>query len=595
MQLLDYNKTKLEAGINSIKDSYSSHILSEVDYSKNLQVSVDVNKKNVIREMLLPELPVIKIFKSVGEIMGRKIVSNVITKLQENPRLNEWVRTGKYLHISEDTCQFCGNPLPATLMDKLEQHFTDDFDKLFRDIEFSENIIIQTTNLIDNFIIDCPGVTEFYPDYEKDYKDLMVKLKKFLEKIKNEIDDLRIPLDRKRKNPFQEADVNKSVAATSELSYDETDLKKIVQDINAIIQKHNQRSADFEKLKTEAKSTITQHQIAQFIVEIDYFNLWNELQKTNEEIENTKQKITEVIDKSKGLEAQLLDAKKGAQKVNEYLHTFFRHNRLNIDVQENGQFILKRNRKIAKNLSEGEKSAISFVYFITQLEERGTNLENTIVFIDDPISSLDQNHIHSISALIKAKLNPNFCQQIFISTHNSEFFNLMKDLSAEIPRFFGGRERDYEKYVSNYFIERYVSEDEIISRIVPLPQELRKFKSEYVFLFSLLKKFLENPIDDLNHRLIVPNVARRFLEAYLNFRKPSIQNLFNKMDLLFQNNADKYLVYKVTNEYSHNEQLNERTFRLPDTEECIQVVNLIFEALREKDKVHFEALMENVN
>ena len=47
---------------------------------------------------------------------------------------------------------------------------------------------------------------------------------------------------------------------------------------------------------------------------------------------------------------------------------------------------------------------VTFAYFLATLENNGASLNQTIVFIDDPISSLDSNHIYAIYALITKKL-----------------------------------------------------------------------------------------------------------------------------------------------------------------------------------------------
>jgi wobble nucleotide-excising tRNase len=597
LQLLDYNKTKLENGINSIKDTYMTQILTDANYQNDLQISLDNNKKELIQELLLPDFRIDLLYSNVNEIIRRKVISNVIKKLEENPKLNDWVRVGKELHISEDTCQFCGNKLPADLMDKLEHHFTNDLEKLFRDIESSESTIAQTYRLIDDFSDNLPHPTEFYNDYQLTFVELKNKLDHMLRTIRDQLEALLPSLNNKKINPFQTVNIETDyAAATSTVTPHINDLEGVVQEINGIIKKHNRRTNEFENVKKNAKLRLLNHHIAQFIIDFDYLDKMNEINEINNTLFSLKTKIDKVDNTIKGIEAQLLDAKKGAKKVNEYLNTFFQSNRLLIDVQEDGRFILKRNGKIAKNLSEGEKSAISFIYFITQLENRDTNLKETVVVIDDPISSLDHNHIYSVFAIIKAKLNPKSCKQIIISTHNSEFFNLMKDLSiSDIPRFFGKGEKDHEKFVSFYFIERKLSGDEIISTIVPLPQELKNYKSEYVFLFSILKKFVSDPSSEISYRAIIPNVARRFLEAYLNFRNPSSkQGFIQKMSILFPEDTDRFLVYKVTNEYSHNDQVNNRTFYLPEIEECNQVVALIFKCLEEKDKLHFDALLDNI-
>lgn len=597
LQLLDYNKTKLENGINIIKEVYTSHILSDEAYQDHRRIAFDSNKKDIIREVGTPDVHIETLQTVVNEIVERKIVANVIKRLEDNPTLNDWVRMGRELHKAEDTCQFCGRLLPDNLMDNLERHFTNDFELLFRDINKTEKDITTEIEALDDYLVKLPHPTEFYNDLQQSVHDSKTKLDVVLKEIREQLDSLTLPLNYKRMNPFQTGKFETEYAAATSLDVipPTEELRNVLIDLNKIVKEHNRRSTEFENVKRSSKEKIINHHISQFIYEFEYFNKSTEIDNAATTKSNLDVQINELQQQIKAIETKLLDATKGAEKVNNYLNTFFRSNRLKIDVHEN-RFILKRNGKVARNLSEGEKSAISFIHFITQLEDRDTNLQETIVAIDDPISSLDQNHIYSVFAIIKAKLNPLSCKQIIISTHNSEFFNLMKDLAiSDIPRYYGKNDKQHDQFVSFYFLERKFSDDEIISSIVPLPQELKNYKSEYIFLFSLLNKFNLNPTLDVGFRVIMPNVARRFLEAYLSFRNPGKTGLTQKMNMLFTEDTDRFLVFKFTNEYSHNDQINQRTFYLPELQECIEVVTLIFKRLEEKDKIHYDALMDNIN
>ena len=73
--------------------------------------------------------------------------------------------------------------------------------------------------------------------------------------------------------------------------------------------------------------------------------------------------------------------------------------------------------ELATNLSEGEKTAISFAHFYTKILNaiNKNTAKDEILFIDDPISSLDKNHIYSISILIKEVIDK--FNQTFITTH----------------------------------------------------------------------------------------------------------------------------------------------------------------------------------
>lgn len=94
-------------------------------------------------------------------------------------------------------------------------------------------------------------------------------------------------------------------------------------------------------------------------------------------------------------------------------------------------FEVLRDDKIAYNLSEGECNLLAFCYFIAKLEETETKDSNPIIWIDDPISSLDSNHIFFVYSLIKAKIVDNGAfKQLFVSTHNLNFLKYLKRLNA---------------------------------------------------------------------------------------------------------------------------------------------------------------------
>ncbi|TOM54971.1 hypothetical protein CGH74_23945, partial [Vibrio parahaemolyticus] len=96
---------------------------------------------------------------------------------------------------------------------------------------------------------------------------------------------------------------------------------------------------------------------------------------------------------------------------------------------------------VYNTLSEGEKTLISFLYFL-ECSSGSTNesspvlLNNRIVVIDDPISSLSHNYVYDIAALIHHKVfNENF-KQVFLLTHNLFFFHellMLRNASNKCP------------------------------------------------------------------------------------------------------------------------------------------------------------------
>lgn len=93
-----------------------------------------------------------------------------------------------------------------------------------------------------------------------------------------------------------------------------------------------------------------------------------------------------------------------------------------------------------KSLSEGEKTLISFLYYVELLngsvnEGETFQMDKTIVVIDDPISSLSVNYVFDIAAVICKELiapaGGQKIRQVIVLTHNLFFLHeLMKQLGA---------------------------------------------------------------------------------------------------------------------------------------------------------------------
>jgi wobble nucleotide-excising tRNase len=122
----------------------------------------------------------------------------------------------------------------------------------------------------------------------------------------------------------------------------------------------------------------------------------------------------------------------------------------------------------ADKLSDGERTAIAFAYFVTSLEGDGENIANTIVYIDDPISSLDSNHVYAVYALIQERLETSL--QLLVSTHNSEFFNLLKSRWL--------KDTALRTESEAFYVRRLADVNGSYAQLESLPTQLRKFGSE---------------------------------------------------------------------------------------------------------------------
>lgn len=110
----------------------------------------------------------------------------------------------------------------------------------------------------------------------------------------------------------------------------------------------------------------------------------------------------------------------------------------------------KTKNQLSHSLSEGEKTALAFAYFISKLrvekiESEGNGFKNCIIVIDDPISSLDDQRLFQTANLIDSFLFYNikaedgdststnhYPAQVFILSHNLTF---IKYLHNAISRY----------------------------------------------------------------------------------------------------------------------------------------------------------------
>ena len=259
------------------------------------------------------------------------------------------------------------------------------------------------------------------------------------------------------------------------------------------------------------------------------------------------------------------------------------------DSDKKIRFNIIRNGGIAYHLSEGECSIISFCYFMAKLDDIHTAGQKPIILIDDPISSLDTNHIFYIYSLINSELflKDRF-EQIFISTHNLDFLKYLKRLKLT-------------KNLHEYFIINRYQE---FSTITIMPKYLKDYVTEFNFLFEQIYNCANaDVITDENHHLYYNfgNNARKFLEALLFYKYPSridnqTGNANSKRLLKYfgGNQQATALTDRVNNELSHLEEIFDRGMSPIEIPELKRVAQFILDKIQEKDPEQFEALLESI-
>ena len=579
----NYERPQFKNDVDLIKNNFAKYILGNDEYDNHLTIYKSTEQKDDIILNAYPVLNFSSLQDKAKEIIKRKITAQkIIEELKNNENLNKWVNEGRGLHKGKNKCSFCGNELPADLFQKLDQHFSAEYEQLENDLQAIQINLENHRAVINGFVLPAKG--DFYKEFISKYEKLFKKFASLIKKYCENIDELFKDLKSKKAKPFDEHKF-------TDIADNSADIKSKFDEIKNIVKRHKNKTENFEKEKNEAKEKLIKHSSAQFIQDQKYLDILKEQKEVAEKITANKTNIDKIANDIIGVEKQLSESVRGAEKINEYIQQFFQHDGIKI-VPENNRFKMIRDNESAKNLSEGEKTAISLAYFIAGLEDKKTKLEETIVFIDDPVSSLDCNHLFNIYAFIKSKLIN--CGQLFVSTHNLEFFNLMKDFIKYDCKGLDGK--GYGNCMPCYLIEKIrneKNEKDGQSFVKDLPSTLKKFKTEYNYLFSLLKKAQDQKNGEfgLSELLyLLPNITRRFLEGYFGLRYPNGKKLKNKIDdSNFFKDEDKEKLLKILNEHSHEESV-EHALKFPDTSEIKEIVDVVLGGLKAKDQDHYDAL-----
>ncbi|MGP8217721.1 MAG: AAA family ATPase [Bacteroidia bacterium] len=377
-----YNKTHLLPVVEEIISQNLYRIpLEEAEIEKLIETYKSIEKKTLMStiELVIPNISLI--VKNANDLLVSSIKTNVIEKLKSDADLNEWVKMGLILHQEKTKCEFCDNPLPINLLERLSEHFSADYDKMLMKIQeqIRKNEILKINTAL-------PEFGYFYSEFQENYKNLKDYLSNELMSFNLFIDKINTALENKKLKIFESVEC-------IDTSDNSLNINKYLLEINGLIYKHNQKSENIGAEKENARIKLIENYACELIKEQDYQATLNKIKEYDNETENINESMNSSKVLIKSIEKQLSEIVKGAEKINDYLIQYFGKDDIKVIATPQNKFQLQRSSVIAKNLSEGEKTAIAFAYFITKIEDKSTNLADIIVYIDDPISSLDANHL----------------------------------------------------------------------------------------------------------------------------------------------------------------------------------------------------------
>jgi wobble nucleotide-excising tRNase len=455
--------------------------ISELSFEK---INIDLEKISKVLEQSAKENATDSLKKRI-ELFQNEIEED------KSDKIEPWYELGEeLLKISKDKnknlCPVCKTDL-TTSIDSLIAEFANYFDKSY--LEFVE-LLKKLKENIDSSI-----------KYQKANETNIQLLKSYGEKYDKFI-EIKFPELEQTEIKTDLSDLQKKI-----ISKQGNSSKKIIIDIEPIktlIETYNNNIEKLNSFKDNALTNLRNQKIDPTKIDKEIRGLYTgliyiDLNGTNEEkriekfhtatseIATISTEISELTDKKV---QRLKELKMEAKKVGEYLAKLgITHFTIDLREGEEENNILikykgndKTKKRLQNTLSEGEKTALAFAYFMSKVTTEVTNKGQTIIVIDDPISSLDDNRLYSTAFLIHEEFKD--FKQLFVFSHNMLFLKYINPF--------------FKKEKETFFINNGGIED--------LPTSLENFQSPYFYMLESVVKFNSEAEPDYEDaRKFLPN------------------------------------------------------------------------------------------
>lgn len=544
---------------------------SDFDAQKKKKESAPLDKLQLLKYSY-PDIQ--QLTDQVVVLLKKTVVSSVIETLKNDQELSGWVKTGLAKHKKEhfNDCLFCGQPLPDGRIQDLEAHFNDKYNAFIAEIESQSTIVKSVIDTLKTCV--PPNRVELYDHLKNEFDTRCQNLTNEINEIKGYLESLLSVLKDKTQKPFQ------SIGRSFDLV---TGNVSVISALNAVISKHNQETDNFQSAISSARTLIEESLVAQSLAE--YQQKKNDVDMIVATLQSATDKASVLKKDIREIEKDIEEHRRPADELNADICSYLGRDELTFEIQGNG-YQISRNGTPAKNLSEGEKTAIAFLYFLKSLGDKSFSLEDGIVVIDDPVSSLDSNALFYAFGFMKDRTKD--AGQLFILTHSHSFFRQVKNWFNYLPK---------EKPGRFYMLSSNVNGGNRSSSISKLDNLLHEYESEYHYLFSLVYEAANSDEEaGLQQNYYFPCIARRLLESFLAFRQPSKSGkLRQQLELVDFDVAKRTRILRFLHTHSHAGQISDPEHDPSILIETKQVLIDLLSLIQKDDGRHFDQMKSLVS
>ncbi len=236
---------------------------------------------------------------------------------------------------------------------------------------------------------------------------------------------------------------------------------------------------------------------------------------------------------------------------------------------------------VYKSLSEGEKTLITYLYFLELCQgsvnsDSPTPKNKKIIVVDDPISSLSHNYIYEIGALTHKRLIRGYqYAQVILLTHSLYYLH---EMMKYLPK--GKDNAGNDKFDNKCNLFRVLKNTN--SNILRMEKD--DIKNDYQSYWQIIK----DAQNGTTNNIVLPNIMRNILEYYFSFVHKT-DALKAALDELEETDAEFSPFFRFINRESHSDSVNITDLGEIDSDRFIAKFKDVF--IRTDFEEHYNKMM----
>ncbi len=471
LDISNLDKNKIESDLLKLKTE-------KQEEEKRLQRPQKILNLQNPTKVIIPEFTILENLEKINDYL-QKNYSNIkekflqslnehINKNSLNQNITEnWIKQGFYNTKDKNgDCLFCGQSLTNAkdIMDLYDKYFDENYSNYITEIETGletelKNIESAYFNFQIKFITQFTNASKFKElILDQSFQNSLNNFEKKLKNINDDsletkkkalVQDIKQKVEQKNKKPYISID---------KISFDEfkNSFKAYLEnlsEINNLIEQIDKNVNNFkEQYKDTSKITLKINELKKSIEDLEYKKARID---QNEDCKIYLKEIKEIEDLDKKIEG---DRKKLQGNQDEYLKKYFvkindlfkRFGSHNFELEKNQENLGNKpvytlrvkfhnkeisNEQMKSVFSESDRRALALSIFWAKIElKEDVEQQKTVIILDDPITSFDDNRTMNFIYFIKDNLQK--LSQIIILTHYNKFLSDYNKFTEEKPKTF---------------------------------------------------------------------------------------------------------------------------------------------------------------